>query len=162
MKSKPYTWKQLRKSMKLTQKDMAESMGVHHQTYFRWEHGTKFPRKDLQKRVIRLLKSQELNLQHHQIADLVGASEMEVEKMVTRMISGMDNGTGFKKRLPTPEDDLTPRRIYEVRYKCGRIVRLLDDLHLNRTRLLEKLATDFDQIERFGIVDLDQLGGRER
>lgn len=130
-----------RKVLKLTQKDIAEQLGISYQAYSAWERGVKSPSKDKVKRLEQILKVPKGYFTEVEIVRLYNTLSDESKNQALSYVKSLVQKEKCKNVIPISEK-LYEYRVYE-KMSAGIGTPVYDDQNYDIVYFDEKLIHDF-------------------
>ena len=137
----PEKLKARRKELKLTQKEIAEQLGVSFQAYSAWERGIKEPSKEKVSQLENILKVAKGYFTQIEIVRLYHSLSKQGKEKVVLYARNLAQEEQIQKVTPMPER-LYEYRVYE-RMSAGIGASVYDDQNFDTVYFNEELAHDF-------------------
>ena len=137
----PEKLKARRKELKLTQKEIAEQLGVSFQAYSAWERGIKEPSKEKVSQLENILKVAKGYFTQIEIVRLYHSLSKQGKEKVVLYARNLAQEEQIQKVAPMPER-LYEYRVYE-RMSAGIGASVYDDQNFDTVYFNEELAHDF-------------------
>ena len=137
----PEKLKARRKELKLTQKEIAEQLGVSFQAYSAWERGIKEPSKEKVSQLENILKVAKGYFTQIEIVRLYHSLSKQGKEKVVLYARNLSQEEQAQKVAPMPER-LYEYRVYE-RMSAGIGASVYDDQNFDTVYFNEELAHDF-------------------
>ena len=137
----PEKLKARRKELKLTQKEIAEQLGVSFQAYSAWERGIKEPSKEKVSQLENILKVAKGYFTQIEIVRLYHSLSKQGKEKVVLYARDLAQEEQIQKVAPMPER-LYEYRVYE-RMSAGIGASVYDDQNFDTVYFNEELAHDF-------------------
>ena len=137
----PEKLKARRKELKLTQKEIAEQLGISFQAYSAWERGVKEPSKEKVTQLENILKVPKGYFTQIEIVRLYHSLSKQGQEKVVLYARNLAQGEQAQKVAPMPER-LYEYRVYE-RMSAGIGASVYDDQNFDTVYFNEELAHDF-------------------
>ncbi|WP_261010220.1 XRE family transcriptional regulator [Streptococcus mitis] len=137
----PEKLKARRKELKLTQKEIAEQLGISFQAYSAWERGVKEPSKEKVFQLENILKVAKGYFTQIEIVRLYHSLSKQGQEKVVLYARNLAQEEEVKKVAPMPER-LYEYRVYE-RMSAGIGASVYDDQNFDTVYFNEELAHDF-------------------
>ena len=137
----PEKLKARRKELKLTQKEIAEQLGVSFQAYSAWERGIKEPSKEKVSQLENILKVAKGYFTQIEIVRLYHSLSKQGKEKVVLYARNLAQEEQIQKVAPMPER-LYEYRVYE-RMSAGIGASVYDDRNFDTVYFNEELAHDF-------------------
>ena len=138
---KPEKLKARRKELKLTQKEIAEQLGISFQAYSAWERGIKEPSKEKVFQLENILKVPKGYFTQIEIVRLYHSLSKQGQEKVVLYARNLAQEEQAQKVAPMPER-LYEYRVYE-RMSAGIGASVYDDQNFDTVYFNEELAHDF-------------------
>ena len=138
---KPEKLKARRKELKLTQKEIAEQLGISFQAYSAWERGIKEPSKEKVFQLENILKVPKGYFTQIEIVRLYHSLSKQGKEKVVLYARNLSQEEQAQKVAPMPER-LYEYRVYE-RMSAGIGASVYDDQNFDTVYFNEELAHDF-------------------
>lgn len=138
---KPEKLKARRKELKLTQKEIAEQLGISFQAYSAWERGIKEPSKEKVAQLENILKVPKGYFTQIEIVRLYHSLSKQGQEKVVLYARNLSQEEKVQKVAPMPER-LYEYRVYE-RMSAGIGASVYDDRNFDTVYFNEELAHDF-------------------
>ena len=138
---KPEKLKARRKELKLTQKEIAEQLGISFQAYSAWERGIKEPSKEKVAQLENILKVPKGYFTQIEIVRLYHSLSKQGKEKVVLYARNLSQEEKVQKVAPMPER-LYEYRVYE-RMSAGIGASVYDDRNFDTVYFNEELAHDF-------------------
>ena len=137
----PEKLKARRKELKLTQKEIAEQLGISFQAYSAWERGIKEPSKEKVAQLENILKVAKGYFTQIEIVRLYHSLSKQGQEKVVLYARNLSQEEKVQKVAPMPER-LYEYRVYE-RMSAGIGASVYDDQNFDTVYFNEELAHDF-------------------
>ena len=137
----PEKLKARRKELKLTQKEIAEKLGISFQAYSAWERGIKEPSKEKVSQLENILKVSKGYFTQIEIVRLYHSLSKQGQEKVVLYARNLSQEEKVQKVAPMPER-LYEYRVYE-RMSAGIGASVYDDQNFDTVYFNEELAHDF-------------------
>ena len=137
----PEKLKARRKELKLTQKEIAEQLGISFQAYSAWERGIKEPSKEKVSQLENILKVPKGYFTQIEIVRLYHSLSKQGQEKVVLYARNLSQEEKVQKVAPMPER-LYEYRVYE-RMSAGIGASVYDDQNFDTVYFNEELAHDF-------------------
>ncbi len=137
----PEKLKARRKELKLTQKEIAEQLGISFQAYSAWERGIKEPSKEKVTQLENILKVPKGYFTQIEIVRLYHSLSKQGQEKVVLYARNLSQEEKVQKVAPMPER-LYEYRVYE-RMSAGIGASVYDDQNFDTVYFNEELAHDF-------------------
>ena len=137
----PEKLKARRKELKLTQKEIAEQLGISFQAYSAWERGVKEPSKEKVFQLENILKVPKGYFTQIEIVRLYHSLSKQGQEKVVLYARNLSQEEKVQKVAPMPER-LYEYRVYE-RMSAGIGASVYDDQNFDTVYFNEELAHDF-------------------
>ena len=137
----PEKLKARRKELKLTQKEIAEQLGISFQAYSAWERGIKEPSKEKVAQLENILKVPKGYFTQIEIVRLYHSLSKQGQEKVVLYARNLSQEEKVQKVAPMPER-LYEYRVYE-RMSAGIGASVYDDQNFDTVYFNEELAHDF-------------------
>ena len=137
----PEKLKARRKELKLTQKEIAEQLGISFQAYSAWERGVKEPSKEKVTQLENILKVPKGYFTQIEIVRLYHSLSKQGQEKVVLYARNLSQEEKVQKVAPMPER-LYEYRVYE-RMSAGIGASVYDDQNFDTVYFNEELAHDF-------------------
>ena len=137
----PEKLKARRKELKLTQREIAEQLGISFQAYSAWERGVKEPSKEKVAQLENILKVPKGYFTQIEIVRLYHSLSKQGKEKVVLYARNLSQEEQAQKVAPMPER-LYEYRVYE-RMSAGIGVSVYDDQNFDTVYFNEELAHDF-------------------
>ena len=137
----PEKLKDRRKELKLTQKEIAEQLGISFQAYSAWERGIKEPSKEKVAQLENILKVPKGYFTQIEIVRLYHSLSKQGQEKVVLYARNLSQEEQAQKVAPMPER-LYEYRVYE-RMSAGIGASVYDDQNFDTVYFNEELAHDF-------------------
>ena len=137
----PEKLKDRRKELKLTQKEIAEQLGISFQAYSAWERGIKEPSKEKVAQLENILKVPKGYFTQIEIVRLYHSLSKQGKEKVVLYARNLSQEEQAQKVAPMPER-LYEYRVYE-RMSAGIGASVYDDQNFDTVYFNEELAHDF-------------------
>ena len=137
----PEKLKARRKELKLTQKEIAEQLGISFQAYSAWERGIKEPSKEKVAQLENILKVSKGYFTQIEIVRLYHSLSKQGQEKVVLYARNLSQEEKVQKVAPMPER-LYEYRVYE-RMSAGIGASVYDDQNFDTVYFNEELAHDF-------------------
>jgi len=137
----PEKLKARRKELKLTQKEIAEQLGISFQAYSAWERGVKEPSKEKVAQLENILKVPKGYFTQIEIVRLYHSLSKQGQEKVVLYARNLSQEEKVQKVAPMPER-LYEYRVYE-RMSAGIGASVYDDQNFDTVYFNEELAHDF-------------------
>ena len=137
----PEKLKARRKELKLTQKEIAEQLGISFQAYSAWERGVKEPSKEKVFQLENILKVPKGYFTQIEIVRLYHSLSKQGQEKVVHYARNLSQEEQAQKVAPMPER-LYEYRVYE-RMSAGIGASVYDDQNFDTVYFNEELAHDF-------------------
>ena len=137
----PEKLKARRKELKLTQKEIAEQLGISFQAYSTWERGIKEPSKEKVAQLENILKVPKGYFTQIEIVRLYHSLSKQGQEKVVLYARNLSQEEQAQKVAPMPER-LYEYRVYE-RMSAGIGASVYDDQNFDTVYFNEELAHDF-------------------
>ena len=137
----PEKLKARRKELKLTQKEIAEQLGISFQAYSAWERGIKEPSKEKVSQLENILKVSKGYFTQIEIVRLYHSLSKQGQEKVVLYARNLSQEEQAQKVAPMPER-LYEYRVYE-RMSAGIGASVYDDQNFDTVYFNEELAHDF-------------------
>ena len=137
----PEKLKSRRKELKLTQKEIAEQLGISFQAYSAWERGVKEPSKEKVTQLENILKVPKGYFTQIEIVHLYHSLSKQGKEKVVLYARNLSQEEQAQKVAPMPES-LYEYRVYE-RMSAGIGASVYDDQNFDTVYFNEELAHDF-------------------
>ena len=137
----PEKLKARRKELKLTQKEIAEQLGISFQAYSAWERGVKEPSKEKVAQLENILKVPKGYFTQIEIVRLYHSLSKQGQEKVVLYARNLAQEEQVQKVAPMPER-LYEYRVYE-RMSAGIGASVYDDQNFDTVYFNEELAHDF-------------------
>ena len=137
----PEKLKARRKELKLTQKEIAEQLGISFQAYSAWERGVKEPSKEKVAQLENILKVPKGYFTQIEIVRLYHSLSKQGQEKVVLYARNLSQEEQAQKVAPMPER-LYEYRVYE-RMSAGIGASVYDDQNFDTVYFNEELAHDF-------------------
>ena len=137
----PEKLKARRKELKLTQKEIAEQLGISFQAYSAWERGIKEPSKEKVAQLENILKLPKGYFTQIEIVRLYNSLSKQGQEKVVLYARNLSQEEQAQKVAPMPER-LYEYRVYE-RMSAGIGASVYDDQNFDTVYFNEELAHDF-------------------
>ena len=137
----PEKLKARRKELKLTQKEIAEQLGISFQAYSAWERGVKEPSKEKVTQLENILKVPKGYFTQIEIVRLYHSLSKQGQEKVVLYARNLSQEEQAQKVAPMPER-LYEYRVYE-RMSAGIGASVYDDQNFDTVYFNEELAHDF-------------------
>ena len=137
----PEKLKARRKELKLTQKEIAEELGISFQAYSAWERGIKEPSKEKVTQLEKILKVAKGYFTHIEIVRLYNSLSKQGKEKVVLYARNLAQEEQSQKVATMPER-LYEYRVYE-RMSAGIGASVYDDQNFDTVYFNEELAHDF-------------------
>ncbi|WP_049546731.1 helix-turn-helix domain-containing protein [Streptococcus mitis] len=137
----PEKLKARRKELKLTQKEIAEQLGISFQAYSAWERGIKEPSKEKVAQLENILKVPKGYFTQIEIVRLYHSLSKQGQEKVVLYARNLSQEEKVQKVAPMPER-LYEYRVYE-RMSAGIGASVYDDRNFDTVYFNEELAHDF-------------------
>ena len=137
----PEKLKARRKELKLTQKEIAEQLGISFQAYSAWERGVKEPSKEKVAQLENILKVPKGYFTQIEIVRLYHSLSKQGQEKVVLYARNLSQEEKVQKVAPMPER-LYEYRVYE-RMSAGIGASVYDDRNFDTVYFNEELAHDF-------------------
>ena len=137
----PEKLKARRKELKLTQKEIAEQLGISFQAYSAWERGVKEPSKEKVFQLENILKVAKGYFTQIEIVRLYHSLSKQGQEKVVLYARNLSQEEKVQKVAPMPER-LYEYRVYE-RMSAGIGASVYDDQNFDTVYFNEELAHDF-------------------
>lgn len=137
----PEKLKARRKELKLTQKEIAEQLGISFQAYSAWERGIKEPSKEKVSQLENILKVPKGYFTQIEIVRLYHSLSKQGKEKVVLYARNLSQEEQAQKVAPMPER-LYEYRVYE-RMSAGIGASVYDDQNFDTVYFNEELAHDF-------------------
>ena len=137
----PEKLKARRKELKLTQKEIAEQLGISFQAYSAWERGVKEPSKEKVTQLENILKVPKGYFTQIEIVRLYHSLSKQGQEKVVLYARNLSQEEKVQKVAPMPER-LYEYRVYE-RMSAGIGASVYDDRNFDTVYFNEELAHDF-------------------
>ena len=137
----PEKLKARRKELKLTQKEIAEKLGISFQAYSAWERGIKEPSKEKVSQLENILKVSKGYFTQIEIVRLYHSLSKQGKEKVVLYARNLSQEEQAQKVAPMPER-LYEYRVYE-RMSAGIGASVYDDQNFDTVYFNEELAHDF-------------------
>ena len=137
----PEKLKARRKELKLTQKEIAEQLGISFQAYSAWERGVKEPSKEKVFQLENILKVPKGYFTQIEIVRLYHSLSKQEQEKVVLYARNLSQEEQAQKVAPMPER-LYEYRVYE-RMSAGIGASVYDDQNFDTVYFNEELAHDF-------------------
>ena len=137
----PEKLKARRKELKLTQKEIAEQLGISFQAYSAWERGVKEPSKEKVTQLENILKVPKGYFTQIEIVRLYHSLSKQGKEKVVLYARNLSQEEKVQKVAPMPER-LYEYRVYE-RMSAGIGASVYDDQNFDTVYFNEELAHDF-------------------
>ena len=137
----PEKLKARRKELKLTQKEIAEQLGISFQAYSSWERGIKEPSKEKVSQLEKILKVAKGYFTQIEIVRLYHSLSKQGKEKVVLYARNLAQEEQTQKVAPMPER-LYEYRVYE-RMSAGIGASVYDDQNFDTVYFNEELAHDF-------------------
>lgn len=137
----PEKLKARRKELKLTQKEIAEQLGISFQAYSAWERGVKEPSKEKVFQLENILKVPKGYFTQIEIVRLYHSLSKQGQEKVVLYARNLSQEEKVQKVAPMPER-LYEYRVYE-RMSAGIGASVYDDRNFDTVYFNEELAHDF-------------------
>ena len=138
---KPEKLKARRKELKLTQKEIAEQLGISFQAYSAWERGVKEPSKEKVFQLENILKVPKGYFTQIEIVRLYHSLSKQGQEKVVFYARNLSQEEKVQKVAPMPER-LYEYRVYEL-MSAGIGASVYDDRNFDTVYFNEELAHDF-------------------
>lgn len=138
---KPEKLKARRKELKLTQKEIAEQLGISFQAYSAWERGIKEPSKEKVFQLENILKVPKGYFTQIEIVRLYHSLSKQGQEKVVFYARNLSQEEKVQKVAPMPER-LYEYRVYEL-MSAGIGASVYDDRNFDTVYFNEELAHDF-------------------
>ena len=137
----PEKLKDRRKELKLTQKEIAEQLGISFQAYSAWERGIKEPSKEKVAQLENILKVPKGYFTQIEIVRLYHSLSKQGQEKVVLYARNLSQEEKVQKVAPMPER-LYEYRVYEL-MSAGIGASVYDDRNFDTVYFNEELAHDF-------------------
>ena len=137
----PEKLKARRKELKLTQREIAEQLGISFQAYSAWERGVKEPSKEKVAQLENILKVPKGYFTQIEIVRLYHSLSKQGKEKVVLYVRNLSQEEQAQKVAPMPER-LYEYRVYE-RMSAGIGASVYDDQNFDTVYFNEELAHDF-------------------
>ncbi|MDU4441874.1 MAG: XRE family transcriptional regulator [Streptococcus mitis] len=137
----PEKLKARRKELKLTQKEIAEQLGISFQAYSAWERGVKEPSKEKVSQLENILKVPKGYFTQIEIVRLYNSLSKQGQEKVVLYARNLSQEEKVQKVIAMPER-LYEYRVYE-RMSAGIGASVYDDRNFDTVYFNEELAHDF-------------------